>query len=407
MKPKPAWKPDKHFVIYAVTLIGAILFLVIGNRVASQGRDTIFGAEQEGAFWRARVLEIVREENSGYEIEGAEDAFTMTTITFEARALSGPRKGDTIRCMQQQDDMFAMLIPKAESGDVVLIDVMATEEGGEVYLMYDFVRTTPLVWLAVLFAVLVLLFARKKGFNTLLSFAISLMAIFLVLVPAVLNGLNIYFWSLLICFYIVVTNLLLVQGASAKSLTAALGCFGGVACSGLLMAIMNGPMHITGLLDEESIQLSYLESGINVKATIFCMILIGSVGALMDVTMDIAAALHELRENNPALPARELMRSGLNIGKDLIGTMANTLVLAYIGGSLGSLLVMITYSTGITQMINREMIAVEILQALIGCLSVLAVVPLTAFICSVFYRPTAAPEAAAADEAEHEDDTEE
>jgi uncharacterized membrane protein len=165
---------------------------------------------------------------------------------------------------------------------------------------------------------------------------------------------------------------------------AALGCLSGVLVSGLIMLLMNRPMHITGLIDEESLQLRYLQ--IDIKASVFCMIMIGSVGALMDVAMDIAAALHEMRESNPSMPAGALMRAGFRIGQDLIGTMANTLVLAYIGGALGLLLVMINYSSGLTQMLNREMIAVEILQSLAGCLSVLAVVPLTSLFCSVFYR---------------------
>ena len=379
------FKPTKPLVIYIFTLLFAALFLIFGNRAATGGKP-VFGAAQEGAFWRARVQMVIREDKSGYDLEGAEDTLTNTIITFDAAALSGPRKGETIRCMQQQDDMFSHVIPKVKAGDTVLIDVMAGEDGDETYVMYDFVRTTPLVWLGLFYAGLLVFFGRKKGFDTLLSFAFSILAIFLVLVPAVLTGRNIYGWSLLICVCIVITNLLLVQGPGAKSLTAALGCLSGVLCSGLIIAMMNKPLHITGLLDEESIFLSNL-SGVNVRSTVFCMILIGSIGALMDVAMDIAAALHELREHNPDMPSRELMRSGLSIGKDLIGTMANTLVLAYVGGSLGQLLVMITYSAGLTDILNREAVAVEILQSLAGCLSMLAVVPLTAFFCSVFYRP--------------------
>ena len=394
-----SFRATKSIIIYALTLLFALLFLIVGNRVASQGKS-VFGAG-EAEFWRARVQMIIREEKSGYEVEGSEDTMTITSITFDAYALSGPRKGETIRCVQQQDDMFAQFIPKVKPGDTVLIDVAHAgadgEPGGEAYMMYEFARTTPLVWLGLFYAALLIFFGRKKGFDTLLSFGFSILAIFLVLVPAVLTGRDIYGWSLLICGCIVVVNLLLVQGPGAKSVTAGLGCFSGVLCSGLVIALMNKPLHITGLLDEESIFLSYLSGGINVRSTVFCMILIGSIGALMDVAMDIAAALHELREHNPDMPARKLMASGLSIGKDLIGTMANTLVLAYIGGSLGQLLVMITYSAGLSDILNREAIAVEILQSLAGCLSMLAVVPITALFCSIFYR--ARPKAAIETEA--------
>jgi uncharacterized membrane protein len=377
-------KPTNKTIIYALTLLFAVLFLLVGNRVAAGG-ESVFGAKQEGQFVRARVLEVVREEKNDYEMEGAEESFTMTTITFDARALSGAQKGKTIHCIQEIDNMFALVSPKVVRGNVVLLDATsAAAQGTEPFLFYDYVRTTPLIWLGLLFSALVILFGRKKGFDTVLSFALAILVIFAVLVPAVLSGRNIYLWSLLTCVFIVLTNLMLVQGPSAKSLTAALGCLGGVLTSGVIMLLMNRPMHITGLMDEESIQLKYLN--IDIKATVFCMIMVGSVGALMDVAMDIAAALHEMREHDPAMPASKLMRSGFHIGQDLIGTMANTLVLAYIGGSMGILLVMINYSANMTQMVNKEMIAVEILQSLAGCLSVLAVVPLTSFICSVFYR---------------------
>ena len=377
--------PTRPLIVYILTLTFAVLFLVLGNRVASRG-GSIFGAAQEAEFWRARVQMILREDSSAYGLDGAQNDLTMTTITFDAYALSGPHKGKTIRCAQQQDSLFAQFVPKVKPGDTVLVDAMASEEDRETYIMYDYVRTSPLIWLGLLYAGLLIFFGRKKGFDTLLSFAFSILAIFLVLVPAVLTGRDIYGWSLLICACIVVVNLLLVQGPGAKSLTAALGCLGGVLTSGLVIALMNKPLHITGLVDEESTYLSYLSGGIDVRSTVFCMILISSIGALMDVAMDIAAALQELREHNPDMPARKIMASGLSIGKDLIGTMANTLVLAYIGGSMGQLLVMITYSAGLTDILNREAVAVEILQSLTGCLSMLAVVPLTALFCSLFYR---------------------
>ena len=371
-------KPSMPPASYIATVVLALVFLVLGNRAASGGK--LFS--DEGAeLIRARALAVISVEKDNYSED--DESLIMTTVTFDAKALSGRQKGMTLRCRQEVDNVYGLALPLVEARDVVLLDVQGTVDGESSYVLTDFVRTTPLIWLGVLFAVLLVLSGRKKGADTLLSFAFSILAIFLVLVPALLSGRNIYLWSLLICVYIVVTNLLIVQGASSKSLAAALGCLGGVLCAGLIMLLVNRPMHITGLIEEDSI---YLKSmGIDIRATVFCMILIGSVGALMDVAMDIAAALKELRQGRPDITARELMRAGLNIGQDLIGTMANTLVLAYIGESMGLLLVMIHYSPNATYMVNREMIAVAILQCLAGCLSVLAVVPLTSFFCSLLY----------------------
>jgi len=371
-------KPSIPSASYIVTVIFAVAFLVLGGRAAAGGE--IF-AEQGVELIRARVLNVISVEEDNYSED--DESLVMTTVTFEAKALSGPRKGLTLRCMQQLDNMYGLALPQVKARDMVLLDVQKTGGGTADFVLCEFVRTAPLIWLGLLFAALLVLFGRKKGADTLLSFAFSIAAIFLVLVPALLSGRNIYLWSLLICVYIVVTNLLIVQGPSPKSLSAALGCLGGVLCAGLIMLLVNRPMHITGLMEEDSIYLKAM--GIDIRATVFCMILIGSVGALMDVAMDIAAALKELRQGRPDLGTKELMRAGLNIGQDLIGTMANTLVLAYIGESMGFLLVMIYYSPNAAYMVNREIIAVAILQCLAGCLSVLAVVPLTSFFCSLFY----------------------
>ncbi|MDR1465379.1 MAG: YibE/F family protein [Oscillospiraceae bacterium] len=386
MKKHPQFSARQ--VVYALTLAAAVAFLLLGSRAAMGDRE-IFGAAMERDFLRAKVLTVGKaQEEAGDHVDGQGNANTVTFIPFEAKIKSGAQKGETLACVQEINNMFALQSPPVKAGDAVLLDVMETEGGELSYLFFDYVRTSPLIFLAVLFAALVIAFGRRKGFNTVLSLVLTILAIFIVLVPAVLTGHNIYTWSLMICVFIVLTNLLLVQGASTKSLTAALGCVGGVAVSGLLMLLMDKPMHITGLLDEESVFLIQItpDHPINLKATVFSMILIGSVGALMDVTMSIASALQEIREKEPNLPARELMRSGFAIGKDMIGTMANTLVLAYIGGSMSVILLLIHYTTGLTQLLNREMIAVEILQSLAGSLSVVAVIPLTSFICSVFYR---------------------
>ena len=110
-------------------------------------------------------------------------------------------------------------------------------------------------------------------------------------------------------------------------------------------------------------------------------------GAVMDVAMSISSACWELRELNPALPRKALFRSGMNIGKDAMGTMANTLVLAYIGSALCCMLLMVTYSSNVSQILNREQIAVEILQALAGSIGILAALPLTAITSVLCLKP--------------------
>ena len=116
-------------------------------------------------------------------------------------------------------------------------------------------------------------------------------------------------------------------------------------------------------------------------------VVVGAVGAVMDVAMSIASSLCEINEKSPDLPARELLKSGLTIGRDIMGTMANTLVLAYIGSALCCMLLMVTYSSNVSQILNREQIAVEILQALAGSIGILAALPLTAITSVLCLKP--------------------
>ena len=116
------------------------------------------------------------------------------------------------------------------------------------------------------------------------------------------------------------------------------------------------------------------------------MIIVGAVGAVMDVSMSISSSLYELRLKSPEIKPKELMKSGFAIGRDMMGTMANTLVLAYIGSSLTCVLLLVSYNASLEQVINKEMIIAEILQALAGSLGMLLTLPLTSAVCAAIYK---------------------
>ena len=164
-----------------------------------------------------------------------------------------------------------------------------------------------------------------------------------------------------------------------KTLAASLGCIGGLTVSGVLTIIMDKVLTLTGYVDEDSIYLSLLstENPINLNAIIFAGILIGALGAVMDVAMSISSSLWEVRDKSKSLSFGSLFKSGMNIGRDIMGTMANTLILAYIGSSLSIVLLLSAYATSLMYLLNMEMITVEILQALVGSFGILLTLPLT------------------------------
>ena len=192
---------------------------------------------------------------------------------------------------------------------------------------------------------------------------------------------------MIVCVYTIAMTLSIVIGFNKKSLTAAIGCGSGVAVAGIISIIMDRLLSLTGIVDESSRYLAILPiaTPINLRAIIFAGIIIGAMGAIMDVAMSISSSLWEVKEKAGTIKFEALFRSGLTIGRDIMGTMANTLILAYIGSSLSVVLVLSVYSNSLFALFNSEMIVVEIVQALAGSLGILFAMPLTALFCSIFY----------------------
>lgn len=359
--------------------VSALLILISYMHIVGDG--TIFKGNLEGEIIKARVIRV-----TDVNVQNATGESEFITVKFKAQALNTDLRGKTVEAVQEIDKSYAFSPRQVEENDKVLIEGYL-DNGEMLYYFGDFVRITPLLWLLVIFCILIVIFAKMQGFKTVVSLGFTCLSVFVVLIPAILNGHNIYLWSILVCVFITVMTLCLISGFNVKALCAGIGCICGVLCSGLITLIMDLFLNMTGLIEEESIYLVqlYPDNPINLKAIIFAMIIVGAVGAVMDVSMSISSSLYELRIKSPSIKPKALMKSGFTIGRDMMGTMANTLVLAYIGSSLTSVLLLVAYNASIEQVINREIIIAEILQALAGSMGMLLTLPLTSAICSVIY----------------------
>jgi uncharacterized membrane protein len=185
-------------------------------------------------------------------------------------------------------------------------------------------------------------------------------------------------------------TLIIVSGISIKTVAASIGCLSGVLFSAGMVFVMDYFLKLTGVVDQDSVYLILLnpENPINLKGIFFGSIVIGAMGAIMDVSMSISSALFEMKEKYAANSWSQLVNSGMTIGRDIMGTMANTLVLAYIGSSLSIVLLLIAYNPSMLDLMNREMVIIEILQALIGSLGILMTLPLTAIVSGLLYSRT-------------------
>jgi uncharacterized membrane protein len=337
----------------------------------------------EGETVRARVIRV-----TDVQTQSVNGESEIVTVYFKAQALNTAFRGKTLDVIQEIDKTYAFSPRQVEQNDKILVE--SYTEGGETLFYFgDYVRITPLLWLLAIFCVLVVVFSKMQGFKTVISLGFTCVSVFCVLIPAILNGHNIYLWSIIVCVYITVMTLCIISGFNMKALCAGIGCVSGVMCAGLVVLITDRFLNMTGLLEEESIYLYqlYPDNPINLKAVIFAMIIVGALGAVMDVSMSISSSLYELKLKSPDIKPAELMKSGFTIGRDMLGTMANTLVLAYIGSSLTSVLLLVSYNANIEQVINKEMIIAEILQALAGSMGMLLTLPLTSAVCvAVYYK---------------------
>ncbi len=398
---------SKNALLWAVVVLISALLVFAAHAVFAGGLG-IFNTE--GAYaCRAEVLELGNFINDSYEMEEGVSSFENYTQYFTARILNGEFKGETVTAAQTSDNYTIGVKEKeVEKGDKVVLYNYGMKQGEADWVMGGYARFDGILVLMLIYCAAMLLLGRLKGLKTLVSLGFTCLAVFYVFIPAILNGHNIYLQTALVCVYTIVMTLLITGGFTDKSLTTIIGCSFGVAVAAVCASVFNKVLLLTGMTDEHSVYLIQLnpDHPMNLNALIFAMIVIGALGAVMDVAMDISSSLHELHVKAPHLKFTELFRSGITIGRDIMGTMANTLVLAYIGSQLCSILLLIMYSSSMYELINREGIVVEMLNAFIGSLAILLTIPLTSLVCAAFYTGsgTPAPRPSREEIEKHEDD---
>lgn len=374
----------KEKIVFIVALIVSILYIFIGNRIVM--KDNSFLANiTKSDYPRAKITRILERKETPIEIEGMENQYN-TDITFEAQITSGERKNQLVIATQNISTYITGTVKEVVAGDKVLLYNDTTYENQSKWYFVEYSRISALVVLTIIFLGLIVLFGKQKGAKTLVSLIFTVLSIFIVYIPAILGGHNIYFWTIVTCVFITISTVMLVYGYSKKTITTALGCIGGVLVAGLLTLIMNSVLRLTGFTDENAIYLQQLNASMDLKAIIFGGILIGAVGAIMDVSIDIASSLYEVASKLEKPDFKTIIKSGFNIGKDIMGTMTNTLILAYIGSSLSTVLLLTASNHSLVYLLNLEMITVEVLQALAGSIGILTAIPLTSFVAASLYK---------------------
>lgn len=252
------------------------------------------------------------------------------------------------------------------------------------FFIADVKRDYSLEAFAALFMVLLVVIGRKKGVFSLVSIIATISLMFFVLVPLILHGVNPVVSAVVVGILSTIITIYLVGGFNSKSSSAILGTAmslifaGGMSLAAIWMA------RLTGFAGEESMFLYSTRPDLSFKGILAASMIIAALGALMDTGVSIASSVNEIYETDKKLTVNQLFKSGMNIGKDIIGTMSNTLILVYLGSALP--LVLLSNNIDLQKFFNLNQVATEILSALIGSISILACVPLTAIIAAYLIK---------------------
>ena len=315
---------------------------------------------------------------------GAGSAETCTQIEF--RITGGSAAGVT-----------GFLDPTARStvsvGDDILVLAFPSESGGTIYTFFDHQRGTPMLVLLILFVAAVVALGRWRGLGAIAGLVFSLLVIIEFTLPAILDGRPSFPVALATAALIAFAALFLAHGVTTATAVSLLSTFASLIATAVLATIFVGATHLTGLSTDSSTLLGGIAAGIDPRGILLAGIVIGALGVLDDETVTQVAAVWELKRLRPELSRTALVRPALRIGRDHISSTVNTLFLAYAGAALPLLLLFAGAGQGFGDIVTREVVATEVVRALVGSIGLVAAVPAATWLAAIVVAPTEAPTA--------------
>jgi len=331
-------------------------------------------------YEKAVILEFkeitrqITEDDSGFIPEGKK---VISVQEIKLKILSGKFKG-------QEKFLENSLIGnpadlEIKKGDKVIIQIEEFTEGDFMVQIHDYYRLPQVLWLVGIFLALMVLIGKTKGLRAVFSLLISVFLIFKIFIPLALRGVSPVWLALVIATLIAVVTLVIIAGFKKKTLAAILGTIGGLISATILAMVFGNLSRLTGLSSEEA-RILLVNFPLDFKGLLFSGIIIASLGAVMDVAISVASGMAEVKKAHPEIPRRKLISSGIELGRDIMGTMSNTLIFAYVGASLFLLLLFTEFGESYLKFFNFDFVAEEIIGAIAGSIGLILAIPLTAII---------------------------
>ena len=377
-RPRQATKPltmrGRGWTILVGVFFCVIVIITSNMHIRGEEETTVFSVQ------RARVLAV---ENDRLSPDPQVEGLYIGRQTVDIELLSGEHRGQLIRIENTLSRFFNHM---AEDTMTILVAIVTDIDGSIVHVdVFGHARDGFIIGFVGLFFLVLILVARKKGFYSVLSLIFTLITVVFFMIPAILSGNNPVLFAVITAVLTAIFSILMISDYSLKSLAAIGGTMIGVIIAGGISMIAGQIAHISGMhmAHAEEVLFQSGELPVQIPQLLFAGIIIASLGAVIDVGMSIASAVFEIKEVNPNMKLIDLYKSGMNIGRDIVGTMSNTLILAFAGSSITALVIIVSYRLPYTRLINLDILAVEVIQGVSASIGLVLAVPVTAVLAAM------------------------
>ena len=351
--------------------------------VAHPGREPALQAEEYMEYENAVVEQVLSDST---ESDPVSEGHYRGGQKLIVRVKTGQYAGQQMMADNTVGPLYGFPM---DVGDSITVGLSTYADGTVRCYVYEYNRFPGLLVVAAAFLLVTVLVGGRVGIKSLVSLGLTVAALIFILLPLLLQGWPTILTTFLVCVLVTAATFVILGGVDKKTVCACLGTLAGIALATAFGLLAQQILRIDGYRQEYAEALLQLrqtgESGIGITGLITAGVIVCALGAVMDVAMSISSAIQELTRVNDSLTARDLFRSGMNIGRDMVGTMTNTLILAILGSGLT--LIVYIYSLGLQpwQLLSSPYMSLEAISGVASSIGVMLAVPFTAAICAVTF----------------------
>ena len=366
-------KKAVRYLIYILFVCVFAVFVIKLNQV----EKTELVVRTGQTFEKAKVVKILQD-----NLE--ENGTRVGEQKVRVRMLTGVRKGEELDITSSSGYLFGaackpgmkVIVMQSVAGDSTVTSVYTQDREGVIYIF------------ALIYLLVLCLIGGKQGIKGCLGLVFTFFCVIFVYLPLVYLKYSPFWTAVFVCFITTLVTMYLIGGPTRKTCAATLGTLVGVILAGVSAWCFSKASGISGynVSDIETLMTLWNTNRIQVGGLLFSGLLISCLGAVMDVAMSISSAIDEIYRQNLSLSRKELFTAGLRVGRDMMGTDSNTLILAFAGSSVSTLLLDYSYNLPYQQIINSNNIGIAIMQGLAGSFGIVLSVPFTVLICTILFH---------------------